>query len=92
MAPTGHGPTLGPVMSPRPLGTKAATAHDAIAALCADPPSAPELVEEVAARVRRVVPFDSGAWMTSDPDTLLPTSITKQGKSSPELGRAFTHA
>jgi DNA-binding CsgD family transcriptional regulator len=79
-------------MSTSPLGTKAATAHDAIAALCADPPSAPELVEEVAARVRRVVPFDSGAWMTSDPDTLLPTSITKQGTSSPELGRAFTHA
>ena len=73
------------------LGTRATAAREAIVALCADPPSAPELLEEVADRVRAVVPYDSGAWMTSDPDTLLPTSITKHN-GSPELGRAHTAA
>lgn len=73
------------------LGAKADAAHATIAALCADPPPAPELVAEVAERVRRVVPYDSGAWMTSDPETLLPTSIVKRGEDEAR-GRAFTHA
>ncbi len=78
-------------MATRTLGARAAATRETIAELCENPPSAPELVEEVADRVRRVVPFDGGAWMVSDPESMLPTSITKYG-GEPELHAAFVRA
>ena len=75
----------------RALGARAEAVRETIAELCEQPPSAPELVEEVAVRVRRVVPFDTGAWMVTDPETMLPASATKHG-ATPELQRAFARA
>lgn len=55
------------------MGTRAATAREAIAAL-ADAQLAPrELIHEVAERVRRVVPYDRATWALTDPETLLAT-------------------
>src|SRR5581483_11607607 len=68
-------------MSVRSLGAKAAAVRETIAELCAEPPEASELIEEVADRVRRVVTYDTGAWMTTDPETMLPTSMSKSGGS-----------
>jgi len=69
-------------------GTRATAAREKIAELCADPPAPPELIEEVADRVRTVVPYDNGAWMVTDPETMLPTGIFAV-ESSPELHAAF---
>lgn len=71
------------------LGARAAAVRETIAELCESPPSAVELVETVAARVRTVVPYDMGNWMICDPDTLLPASIFSVG-ATPALQRAFT--
>lgn len=78
-------------MATRSLGAKAAATRETIAELCENPLSAPELVEEVADRVKRVVPFDGGAWMVTDPESGLPTNVTKEG-GTPELHAAFTRA
>jgi DNA-binding CsgD family transcriptional regulator len=78
-------------MAGRPLGAKAAAVRETIAELCESPPDAPELVEEVADRVRRVVPFDGGAWMVSDPESMLPTAIAKYGGDA-ELSTAFVRS
>src|SRR5262249_50147255 len=79
-------------MAGRPLGAQAAAVRETIAELCEAPPDAPELVEEVANRVRRVVPFDGGAWMINDPESMLPTSISKESDADPALHRAFVQA
>jgi DNA-binding CsgD family transcriptional regulator len=57
------------------LGTRATAVRETIADLCEAPPETGELVREVAERLRRVVPFDTGAWMTTDPETLVPTDM-----------------
>lgn len=71
------------------LGARAAAVRETIAELCESPPSAVELIETVAARVRSVVPYDTGNWMITDPDTLLPTSIFSVD-ATPAQQRAFT--
>jgi DNA-binding CsgD family transcriptional regulator len=73
------------------LGARAAAVRETIAELCDQPPAPVELLEEVAERVRRIVPYDIGAWMTTDPTTLLPMSISTVG-SSPELSVAYSRA
>ncbi|HEX6388994.1 MAG TPA: helix-turn-helix transcriptional regulator [Solirubrobacteraceae bacterium] len=70
-------------------GTRATAVREAIADICADPPIPPELIEAVADRVRTVVPYDNGAWMVTDPETMLPTEIWSI-QSSPELHDAYS--
>jgi DNA-binding CsgD family transcriptional regulator len=70
-------------------GARAAAVRETIADLCDRPPEPEELISEVADRVRRVVHYDGGAWMTTDPETLLPTTIVTIN-SSPELHAAHT--
>ena len=71
------------------LGARASAVRETIAGLCENPASAAELIEEVADRVRSVVPYDTGAWMTTDPDTLLPSAILPMD-SNPALHRQFS--
>lgn len=66
-------------MSNAVLGTRAATAREAIAALADAGLEPRELVHEVSERVRRVVPYDWGAWATTDPETLLETDAVVEG-------------
>lgn len=73
----------------RSLGARAAAVRETIAELCESPPSAVELIEVVAEQVRRVVPYDTGSWMITDPATLLPTSVLSLD-APPALQRAFT--
>src|ERR1700722_1109918 len=54
---------------------RAPAVRETIAELCDNPPGPEELIEEVAERLRRIVPYDNGAWMTTDPETMLPTAI-----------------
>jgi DNA-binding CsgD family transcriptional regulator len=68
--------------------TRATAAREAIAELCASPPEAAELVREVAERLRRVVPYDTGAWMTTDPETTVPTGMFGVN-TTVDLGRAM---
>jgi DNA-binding CsgD family transcriptional regulator len=68
--------------------TRAIAAREAIAALCEDPPETAELVQEVAQRLLRVVPHETGAWMTTDPETAVPTRWVGHN-ASVELGLAF---
>ena len=71
------------------LGVRAEAVRETIAELCESPPEPEELVDEVASRVRRVVPYDQGAWMIADPETLLPTSGTKINTTG-EIGVAHS--
>jgi DNA-binding CsgD family transcriptional regulator len=63
--------------------TRAAVAREAISRLSGDSLEPHELLDEVSARVRRVVPYDMGGWMTLDPDSLLSTGAVRTGKTSP---------
>src|SRR5271167_700157 len=54
-------------------GTRASATRDAIAALSEHGLDPAELLHEVEHRMRPVVPYDTGAWWTTDPETLLPT-------------------
>lgn len=54
---------------------RARSARRGITELVAQAPPARELLDEVEVRLRRVVPFDSGGWWTTDPETLLPTEL-----------------
>ena len=58
--------------SPRAVATR-----QAVADLATEAPSARELLDEVEARLRRVIPFDNGGWWTADSETLLPTEMWK---------------
>ncbi|MFL5830859.1 MAG: LuxR C-terminal-related transcriptional regulator [Solirubrobacteraceae bacterium] len=73
------------------LGARAAAVRETIAELSDQPPTPQDLVEEVAERVRKVVPYDVGAWMTTDPATLLPTAIAAVN-SSPAQHVAYSRA
>lgn len=73
----------------RSLGARAAAVRETIAEICDSPPSAVELLETVAEQVRRVVPYDTGSWMITDPDSLLPTSLFSVDAPL-ALQRAFT--
>jgi len=68
--------------------TRAALAREAVIKLGDGGLEPQELLFEAAERIRRVVPYDLGGWMTMDPDTLLPTGNIRSGKT-PELTRAF---
>ena len=58
-------------------GTRATAIREAVAAIAASASDPLELLAESAERVRQVVPFEGGAWMTCDPETVLPTgSVT----------------
>ena len=74
---------------PDTLGTGALVARDAIAAACASGLSTLELLREVAGRVGAVMPYDSGAWMSLDPVTMLPTGSHLVGTDSPEATAAL---
>ncbi|GAA2577090.1 hypothetical protein GCM10010435_61560 [Winogradskya consettensis] len=54
-------------------GFRARAVRRAISDLAAEEPPARELLDEVETRLRQVIRFDTGAWWTSDPETLLPT-------------------
>lgn len=56
-------------------GTRASAARDAVAALSEQGLDPAELLQEVEARMRPIVPHDTGAWWTTDPETLLPTVL-----------------
>jgi len=60
-------------------GTAGVVAYEAIHRLATSGLTQLELLEEVARRVRAVVPYDSGAWMTVDPATLLHTGVFVEG-------------
>jgi DNA-binding CsgD family transcriptional regulator len=49
------------------------TSRNAIARICASGLPTLELLEQVARRVRAVVPYASGGWLSADPATLLKT-------------------
>src|SRR6266536_5871029 len=51
----------------------ASRARQDVVRLCHRGLPAVELLGQVLARVRRVVPFDASFWSTTDPATLLPT-------------------
>ena len=75
--------------SVRTIGARAAAVRETIAELCDSPPSAVDLLETVAEHVRRVVPYDTGSWMITDPDSLLPTALLSIDAPL-ALQRAFT--
>jgi DNA-binding CsgD family transcriptional regulator len=56
-------------------GTRASAASDAIAALSEHGLDPAELLQEVESRMRPIVPYETGAWWTTDPETLLPTVL-----------------
>jgi DNA-binding CsgD family transcriptional regulator len=60
-------------MSLRPLGTDAAAAKAAIVSLCARDLPPLGLLEQVAHRVRSVVPYTAAGWLLTDPATMLVT-------------------
>jgi DNA-binding CsgD family transcriptional regulator len=74
------------------LGTRATVARDAIAALMGSSLDPLELLEEVRSRIARVVPHDTGAWMLTDPQTVMPISGIRDRPLGPDyLQRACEH-
>ena len=71
-------------MAHAPLGVRGITAEAAIASLCVSGLPALELFEQVAERLRRVVPYDAGCWKPVDPETLLFTGFAIE---DPQPGR-----
>lgn len=71
------------------LGTKATSAREAIVALAGDVRDALELLEEVRVRVARVVPNHGGAWMVTDPQTVMPMAVLKDGQLAPEFAHRY---
>jgi DNA-binding CsgD family transcriptional regulator len=63
----------------KPLGTSAVIAHEAIHRLSLSGLAPLEFLRQVATRVRSVVRYDAGAWLTMDPATLLQTGAFIQG-------------
>jgi DNA-binding NarL/FixJ family response regulator len=70
------------------IDTSAALAREAVQKLLSGGLDPDEFLHEVSARIRRVVPHDSSAWMTLDPDTMLPSGALQYDKS-PELIRVL---
>ena len=62
-------------MGQMPLGIRGAQAEAAIARLCTKGLPPLELFEQVAQRLRAVVPYTAGCWKPTDPDTLLFTGF-----------------
>jgi DNA-binding CsgD family transcriptional regulator len=58
-----------------PQDARARSAQRWVTDLVAQEPPARELLDEVEARLSRVVPFDRGGWWTTDPETLLPAEL-----------------
>ncbi len=76
----------------RVLGTRAISAQEAIASLAGSVRDPLELLDEVRQRIARVVPNAGGAWMLTDPQTLLPVSVIKDLQTPPSAGlRYFEH-
>ena len=69
------------------LGTRATVAREAIASLAGSRLDPLELLEEVRTRVARVVPNEGGAWMLTDPQTVMPTSMINDGPMGPDWAR-----
>ena len=61
-------------MSRSSLGTAGIAAHEAIVRLCAGDLPPLDLLEQVARRVRSVVPYAIAGWLPTDPATLLSTA------------------
>lgn len=75
-------------MARRPLGTSAVVAHEAIVRLCSSDLPQLDLLEQIAARVRSVVPYDASSWLLTDPATLLYTGALSED-TPPEVCLAF---
>jgi DNA-binding CsgD family transcriptional regulator len=71
------------------LSTRATATREAIAAMVGQVHDPLELLDEVRTRVRRIVPNGGGAWMLTDPQTLMPTALIQDSDMSAELGRRF---
>lgn len=69
------------------LGTRANVAREAIASMIGSRLDPLDLLDELRSRIARVVPHDAGAWMLADPQTVIPTSLIKDGPLGPEYGR-----
>jgi DNA-binding CsgD family transcriptional regulator len=71
--------------------TRASAVRDAVVALSEQALDPADLLHEVEARVRAVVPYDAGTWWTVDPETLLTTELgCGAGRADP--AEAFTSA
>ncbi len=70
------------------ISTAAAVTRDAVTKLASAAVDPAEFFSEVAARLHRVVPYDTSGWMTLDPDTLLPGGALETGKPA-ELVRTL---
>src|ERR1700741_4149515 len=70
---TGRGRHYAERVTRNPLGTAAVAAHEAIVRLCASDLPTDELLQQVALRVRSVVPYAIAGWLPTDPGTLLYT-------------------
>ena len=56
-------------------GARASAVRDAVEALAGQALHPAELLREVERRIAAVVPYDSGAWWTVDPESLLATEL-----------------
>ena len=74
------------------LGTRAVSAQEAIASLAGSVRDPLELLDEVRQRIARVVPNVGGAWMLTDPQTLIPVFAIKDMQAPASEGlRYFEH-
>jgi DNA-binding CsgD family transcriptional regulator len=73
----------------RTIGTKALAAQEAIASLAGAVRDPLELLEEARQRIARVVPSAGGAWMLTDPQTLMPVSLIKDIQVPVATGRRY---
>ena len=65
-----------------PLGLRGDLARDAIVQACTSGLAERQLFEQVAARLRPVVPYAAAGWLSTDPATLLYTDAVVDGLGS----------
>jgi DNA-binding CsgD family transcriptional regulator len=70
-------------------GSRASAVRDAVIALSEQALDPADMLHQIEARVRAVVPYDAGAWWTVDPETLLPTQVGG-GANRPDPAETFT--
>jgi DNA-binding CsgD family transcriptional regulator len=72
------------------IDTIAAVTRDAVSKLSQADLGPAEFLYEVSTRVRRVVPHETSAWLTLDPDTMLPSgTLDVEEQKPPEVVRAL---
>ena len=56
-------------------GTRATAFREKVSELADQAPEPLEFLDEIGRRIQQLLPYDGGGWMTTDPETIMPTGL-----------------